>query len=175
MSANIVKQQQAYATSQQLAKLFEDLTTALIYARPPDPAAFIAEEVTRMAREGEAYRAKPLNGVVDTEESAAAYWEDERVRPLLEVRAALSFAANKRPLPCGDTPLLGTPRNAHCASLLTHSPSMQELFALLLHSKPENPYTFLSEESLKLRALREGSKPVRPVRLRVPCASLPHH
>ena len=83
---NIVKAQQAYATSQKLAKLFEDLTTALIYSRPADPAAFISAEVVRMAKEGEAYRAKPLNGVVDTEESAAAYWEDERVRALLEVR-----------------------------------------------------------------------------------------
>jgi hypothetical protein len=90
MSApSIVKAQQAYATTQKLAKLFEDLTTALIYARPADPAAFISAEVVRMAQEGEAYRAKPINGVVDTEESAAAYWEDERVRALLEVRAVL--------------------------------------------------------------------------------------
>lgn len=89
MSApSIVKAQQAYATTQKLAKLFEDLTTALVYARPADPAAFISSEVVRMAQEGEAYRAKPINGVVDTEESAAAYWEDERVRALLEVRAA---------------------------------------------------------------------------------------
>ena len=88
MSApSIVKAQQAYATTQKLAKLFEDLTTALVYARPADPAAFISAEVVRMAQEGEAYRAKPINGVVDTEESAAAYWEDERVRALLEVRA----------------------------------------------------------------------------------------
>ena len=85
-TANIVKTQQAYATTQRLAKLFEDLTTALVYARPADPAAFIAAEAARMAAEGEAYRAKPINGVVDTEESAAAYWEDERVRALLEVR-----------------------------------------------------------------------------------------
>ena len=90
MSApSIVKAQQAYATTQKLAKLFEDLTTALVYARPADPAAFISAEVVRMAQEGEAYRAKPINGVVDTEESAAAYWEDERVRALLEVRRAL--------------------------------------------------------------------------------------
>ncbi len=99
---NIVKAQQAYATSQKLAKLFEDLTTALIYARPADPAAFIAAEATRMAAEGEAYRAKPQNGVVDTEESAAAYWEDERVRSLLEVRSALGCSARnarRRPFP----------------------------------------------------------------------------
>ena len=59
-----------------------------MYASPADPAAFIAAEAARMAAEGEAYRAKPINGVVDTEESAAAYWEDERVRALLEVRGA---------------------------------------------------------------------------------------
>ena len=85
-AANIVKQQQAYATEKSLAKLFEDLTTALIYARPPDPAAFIASEVMRMKAEGGSYSAKPLTGVVDTEESAATYWDDERVRALLEVR-----------------------------------------------------------------------------------------
>ena len=30
-----------------------------------------------------------------------------------------------------------------------------------MHSKPEDPYAFLRDESLKLQALREGSKPVR--------------
>ena len=85
VAANIVKQQQSYATSMNLAKLFEDLTTALIFSRPPDPAEFLAEECVKMAAQGTDYRAKPLNAIIDTEESAAAYWEEKRVRSLLEV------------------------------------------------------------------------------------------
>ena len=85
-AGGIVKAQQEYATSKNLAKLFEDLTTAIIYARPADAAAFVAEEAARMASAREAYR--PAAGVVDTEEAAAAYWEEQRVRPLMEVRGA---------------------------------------------------------------------------------------
>jgi len=88
MSATIVKAQQEYATSKGLAKLFEDLTTALLYARPADAAAFVSEEAKRLGEQGAAYRATPLNAAVDTEESAAAYWEESHVRQLLEVRAA---------------------------------------------------------------------------------------
>ena len=81
---SVVLGQQDYARSTHLAKLFEDLTTAIIYARPADAAAFIAEEAGRMASAGAAYRAVPANGAVDTEEAAAAYMEEHRVRPLLE-------------------------------------------------------------------------------------------
>ena len=81
---SVVLGQQDYARSTHLAKLFEDLTTAVIYARPSDAAAFIAEEAERMASAGAAYRAVPVNGAVDTEEAAAAYMEEHRVRPLLE-------------------------------------------------------------------------------------------
>jgi hypothetical protein len=62
----------------------------------------------------------PTAGVVDTEEAAAAYWEAQRVRQLME-----------------------------------------ELFALLLACKPDDPLAFLGEESLKLQALRAAQKPVR--------------
>lgn len=122
MSApSIVKAQQAYATTQKLAKLFEDLTTALVYARPADPAAFISAEVVRMAQEGEAYRAKPINGVVDTEESAAAYWEDERVRALLEVRwrAAGGARAGACCAPRSQRPFEA--HSAHCAHHTTRA------------------------------------------------------
>ena len=149
-TGNIVREQQAYATTHHLAKLFEDLTTALIYARPGDPAAFLATEVVRMQAEGEGYRAKPLTGVVDTEESAAAYWEDERVRALLEVRARAS--AQQRLGPAG----VLTYDVTHTHTTLP----LQELFALLLHSKPADPYAFLRDESLKLQALRASSTPV---------------
>ena len=115
-AGGIVKAQQEYATSKQLAKLFEDLTTAIIYAQPSDPALFVSEEVARMA----AGAGRPAPGVVDTEEAAAAYWEKQRVRQLME-----------------------------------------ELFALLLACKPEDPLAFLREESLKLQALRAAQKPVR--------------
>ena len=117
-AGGIVKAQQEYATSKSLAKLFEDLTTAIIYARPADPALFVSEEAARMAAAREGYR--PAAGVVDTEEAAAAYWEEQRVRQLME-----------------------------------------ELFALLLACKPEDPLAFLREESLKLQALRAAQKPVR--------------
>ena len=117
-AGGIVKSQQEYATSKSLAKLFEDLTTAIIYARPADPALFVSEEVARMAAAKDGY--KPAAGVVDTEEAAAAYWEAQRVRQLME-----------------------------------------ELFALLLACKPEDPLAFLGEESLKLQALRAAQKPVR--------------
>ena len=69
-AGGIVKAQQEYATSKSLAKLFEDLTTAIIYARPADPALFVSEEVARMAASRDGY--KPAAGVVDTEEAAAA-------------------------------------------------------------------------------------------------------
>ena len=85
-AVNIVKEQQQYATSKNLSKLFEDLTTALIFARPPDPAVFLSEECEKMLAQGSAYRAKPQNAAIDTEESAAAYWEEQRIRSLLEVR-----------------------------------------------------------------------------------------
>jgi hypothetical protein len=117
-AGGIVKSQQEYATSKSLAKLFEDLTTAIIYARPADPALFVSEEVARMAAAKDGY--KPAAGVVDTEEAAAAYWEAQRVRQLME-----------------------------------------ELFALLLACKPDDPLAFLGEESLKLQALRAAQKPVR--------------
>jgi hypothetical protein len=133
-AGGIVKAQQEYATSKNLAKLFEDLTTALIYARPADPAQFVSEEVARMAAAGVGYR--PAAGVVDTEESAAAYWEEQRVRQLME-----------------------------------------ELFALLLACKPEDPLGFLREESLKLQALRAAKQPVRgaapPISPSVPCRARP--
>ena len=162
-TANIVKTQQAYATTQRLAKLFEDLTTALVYARPADPAAFIAAEAARMAAEGEAYRAKPINGVIDTEESAAAYWEDERVRALLEVRmrAGARRRSMRRHLPLGICRSPALPRARAPLTHRTFSTHPQELFALLLHSKPADPLAFLREESLKLQALRAGAQPVR--------------
>jgi hypothetical protein len=127
-AGGIVKAQQEYATSKQLAKLFEDLTTAIIYAQPSDPALFVSEEVARMA----AGAGRPAPGVVDTEEAAAAYWEKQRVRQLME-----------------------------------------ELFALLLACKPEDPLAFLREESLKLQALRAAQKPVRAISTSPPPPSLP--
>ena len=85
---SVVSCQQEYARSSHLAKLFEDLTTAVIYARPSDAAAFIADEVDRMAAAaaagGAPYRAVPANASVDSEETAAAYLEEQRVRQLLE-------------------------------------------------------------------------------------------
>jgi len=106
VAANIVKQQQSYATAMNLAKLFEDLTTALIFSRPPDPADFLASECDRMAEQGANYRAKPLNAIIDTEESAAAYWEEKRVRPLLEVSSLFSFSKGRElcsmPAPLSD-------------------------------------------------------------------------
>lgn len=137
---NIVKAQQAYATSQKLAKLFEDLTTALIYARPADPAAFIAAEATRMAAEGEAYRAKPQNGVVDTEESAAAYWEDERVRSLLEVRAPWrAHARTQRATLLMFLPLALASLHSSGCSLLTLSLSLLSNLPFLSFTAPLLP------------------------------------
>lgn len=96
---SVVSAQQGYARETQLAKLFEDLTTAIIYARPADAAAFVADEVARMTAAGAAYRAAPVLGAVDTEEAAAAYMEEHRVRPLLEeLFASLLVAKPAAPL-----------------------------------------------------------------------------
>ena len=84
---SVVSAQQDYARAASLARLFEDLTTALIIARPADAAAFVAEEAARMgaaAAAGAPYRATPVNAALDTEEAAAAYMEEHRVRPMLE-------------------------------------------------------------------------------------------
>ena len=94
---SVVTGQQEYARSAHLAKLFEDLTTAVIYAKPSDAAAFIAAEVDRMAAAlvagGEPYRATPINVAVDSEESAAEYLDLHRVRPLLEELFAVLLVA----------------------------------------------------------------------------------
>jgi hypothetical protein len=101
---SVVSGQQDYARAAHLAKLFEDLTTAVIYAKPSDAAAFIAAEADRMAAAavagGAPYRATPINTAVDSEESAAEYLEEQRVRPLLEELFAL-LLVNKPSDPLG--------------------------------------------------------------------------
>lgn len=90
---SVVAGQQSYARDNALARIFEDLTTAVIYARPEDPASFIAAEAQRMAEAGDGYRAAPVNGEIDTEEAAAAYLEQNRVQPMLEELFALTLVS----------------------------------------------------------------------------------
>ena len=100
---SVVAGQQDYARGAALAKLFEDLQVAIIYARPADAAAFVSAEAARMAAAaaagGAPYRAAPAGAAVDSEEGAAAYMEAQRVRPLLEeLFAALLVAKPADPL-----------------------------------------------------------------------------
>lgn len=51
----VVDTQQRYSSSHNVSDIFSKLTTAVVYTRPANPAAFLVEEVVRMQREGKNY------------------------------------------------------------------------------------------------------------------------
>jgi hypothetical protein len=61
---SVVAEQQAYARKHGISSLFELATTAVIYARPPNVAAFVSEQFARMQAEGTRYTAAPAGAGV---------------------------------------------------------------------------------------------------------------
>lgn len=55
-----VAKQTEYSKAHGVPKLFENLTAAIVYARPADLNAFLAAEVERVAAEGAAYSPFPV-------------------------------------------------------------------------------------------------------------------
>lgn len=58
----VVRDQQTYAKQHDIPGVFEGLTIALLYKKPADPIAFIAEEAKRMS-ESKTYEAKSVRRI----------------------------------------------------------------------------------------------------------------
>lgn len=81
--AEIVQEQQAYASKHGAANIFETLQLAIIYGKPADPLEFIVAELSKIAADRQ-YEPKMPGRDQDTEEALTQYLESQRIQDVLE-------------------------------------------------------------------------------------------